>query len=396
MYNYIFGLILVLLLLSCEYVEAFITNGFQNRSTRSSKLNAKSKPIRWIACTSTKEVTKAVEEFIEKGDYVAELGSQLRETSIAICNAVGPEGKVVLADIERKFPSSKRNEERTSAMRREGDEFSFYLDRARFFVMKSFDYWREIFFFCQGNSNERPKYDAFVVDVSSVAGNDLGLTCISLIKEFIALNQGPCSENSCRCIIVKSGSLHHLAQRLVHAQRLFSGVETLDLNQGNTAIIGTVGVEEYRRTIPFVVRKGDDVVELGSHFGTSTALLHESAHDSNDKTGGCIGVDVGPSIINAARNRFPHILFSVGDAWKTAEILRKKKQLMPHSSGSFDCVYVDVGGLSGSDGLLEAISLITAISNSMEPRAIVIKSLCVRRLASSLVPYSELQRKSKS
>lgn len=395
MFNYIIGIIGVSLSLSCENIEGFTTNGFQKRYIKSRKLNAKTKPIKWIACTSTKEVTKTVEKFIRKGDCVAELGSQLRETSVTICNAVGSEGKVVLADIQRKFPSSTRNEERTSAMRREGDETNFFSDRAHFSVMKSFDDWREIFFFCNDNANERMKYDAFVVDVSTVAGNDLGLTCISLIKEFIALNQDVYGKNSCRYIIVKSGSLHDLAQRLVHAQRLLSGVETLDISKGNTEIIGTVGVEEYRRTIPFVVRKGDDIVELGSHFGTTTALLHESAHESNEQNGGCIGVDVGPSIINAARNRFPHVPFCVGDAWKIAEIMRQKKQLMPYSSNGFDCVYVDIGGLSGSEGLLEAISLLSAISNSMEPRVIVIKSLCVRRLASSLVPYSEVLRKSK-
>jgi hypothetical protein len=229
-----------------------------------------------------------------------------------------------------------------------------------------------------------------------VTGNDLDLTCISLIKELIAMNQDTSGENSCRCIIVKSGSLHKLAQRLVHAQRLFSGVETLDIYQGMTTIIATVGVEEYRRTIPFVVEKGDDVAELGSHFGTTTSLLHDTAHNSNDKNGGCIGFDVGPSIINAARNRFPNVPFSVGDAWKSADILRQKKQLMPHSSDSFDCVYVDVGGLSGSEGLLEAISLLSSISNSIEPRVIVIKSLCVRRLASSLVAYHDVHRNKKA
>jgi hypothetical protein len=396
MFYHGFVLLLVAVSFMFENVEGLFVNSFQRRNFRRSELHAKTKPIKWIACTSTREVTKAVEKYIKNKDCVAEIGSQLRETSTAICNAVGSDGQVVLTDIERKFPSSTKKEERTSAMRRDGDEINFFRDRAHFSVMKSFDHWREIIFFRNVNSSERLKYDAFVIDISSVAGNDLDLTCISLIKELIAMNQDASGENSCRCIIVKSGSLHKLAQRLVHTQRLFSGVETLDIYQDRTAIIATVGVEEYRRTIPFVVERGDDVAELGSHFGTTTALLHDTAHNSNDKNGGCIGFDVGPSIINAARNRFPNVPFSVGDAWKSADILRQKKQLMPHSSDSFDCVYVDVGGLSGSEGLLEAISLLSSISNSIEPRVIVIKSLCVRRLASSLVPYHDVHRNNKA
>jgi hypothetical protein len=53
----------------------------------------------------------------------------------------------------------------------------------------------------------------------------------------------------------------------------------------------------------------------------------------------------------------------------------------------FDVIYVDVGGLSGSDGLLESLSLLSSLMNALEPQSIVIKSLCMRRLASTIVPY---------
>jgi len=80
-----------------------------------------------------------------------------------------------------------------------------------------------------------------------------------------------------------------------------------------------------------------------------------------------------------------------------AELARmKKKYFNDHPSHRvYDAVYVDVGGLSGSEGLLEAISLLSSITNSLEPRCIVIKSLCMRRLASSLVPFSEVRKREK-
>ena len=63
-------------------------------------------------------------------------------------------------------------------------------------------------------------------------------------------------------------------------------------------------------------------------------------------------------------------------------------------SAGFDVVYVDVGGLSGSDGLLEAISLLSSLKFSLEPRCIVIKSLCVQRLSNILVPYWRVSKES--
>jgi len=357
----------------------------------------KKNTVKWVACSSTKEVTRAINMYFNEGDTIAELGSQLRESSIAICDSIGPEGRALLVDIERKFPNEKKGKARTTAMRRKGEEETFYSDRATFVETKAFEYWREALFF---SGEEKPKYNGLVVDVSTVAGNDLDLTCLSLIKEFLALNRSSeDEENVCRVIIVKSGSLHDLARRLFHAQRILDGVQSLDseFSKDKTSIIGTVGVDEYRRTIPYVVKKGDAVIEVGSHFGTSTALLHDAARDQDGSSciGGCIGVDVGPHIIESAKKKFPIVPFEVGDAWKMAELVRmKSKYFNDHPSQRiYDAVYVDIGGLSGSEGLLEAISLLSSITNSLEPRCIVIKSLCMRRLASSLVPFSEIWKK---
>jgi len=366
------------------------------------------RPLRWIACSSTKELSRAVQVYIQPGDRVAELGSALRETSIAICETIGPNGHATLVDVKRNFPK-REDVQRTTAMRREGDEEEFYTDRAEFVEIDGFRYWRSALFF-DNIRDAISSYDVLVADVSSIAGNDLDLTAISLIREFLELNDTlPCTQEDdrCRVVIVKSASLNAWARRLVHAQRLAGGSVSTLLERRlrgqvlhteapcrvgfvSPLVIGTVGVEEYRRTIPYVVRLGDSVLEVGCHLGTSTIDIHNAAHDENG-VGGCIGVDIGRKIIKGARQRHPDVPFEVADAWHTGELLRLSQVHLPAKDATgYDAVYVDVGGLSGSDGLLEALSLLTALGNALEPRSLVIKSLCVRRLASCLVSFSEV------
>jgi len=260
--------------------------------------------IQWIACTSTKEVTRAINLYVKEGDIAVELGSQLRESSTALCNAVGSTGSALLVDVVRKFPKvTKKSRElnRMSAMRMEGEEMDFYRDRATFVEVKSFDSWRRVVFFRdidrtipndinrevdveieEGSSSSTfPKFNVLVLDAPVISGNDMALNCVSIVKEFLALNDVD-DGNEC-VVIIKSSKLNTLATKLIHAQRLFSGSESLVTRRENnsesktTSIIATVGVEEYRRTIVDVVDKGDTVLEIGSHFGTTTAFLHAAA-----------------------------------------------------------------------------------------------------------------------
>lgn len=369
------------------------------------KKRNKNPTTKWIACSSTKEMNRAILEYIQEGDIVAELGSQLRESSTSLCEAVGPSGYARLVDIERKSPNEKKDQDRTSAMRRNGDEVEFYTDRSTFVETKSFEYWRHALFFQNDAKHRNEGYNALVVDMSTVAGNDLELTCISLVKEFISLNAGSGEyDNPCRVVIVKSKSLHNLARRLHHAQRIISGSESI-IEERGTSIIAAVGVEQYRQTIPFVVRKGDVCLEIGCHLGTSTVLIDEAAclgkrSDADRSTagaGGCVGLDIGSSIIRSARQKHPHTFFEVGNGFKTGEISRLTRKHLSRLDDSrmLDIVYLDVGGLSGPEGLLEAIALLSSITNALEPRCIVIKSLCVRRLASSIVPFSDVWREMK-
>ena len=376
----------------------------QTQTTRRNKRRKQTSATKWIACSSTTEVTRAIGKYVLEGDTAAELGSQLRDSSVALCQAVGATGRALLVDVERKFPNEKKGQERTSAMRREGDEVEFFPDRAVFVETSSFQLWREALFL---REYPKPQYDALVVDMSTVAGNDLDLTCISLVREFIALNRGE-EDNICRAVIVKSGSLQNLARRLHHAQRIISGAQTLDKGRigGHSSIIGAVGVKQYRETIPFVVKEGDVCIEVGSHLGTTTTEIDKAAkkggaEECSGSSGGCLGVDVGPHIISKAREKYPNLPFEVGDGFRTGELARMKAKhfgdtACSTTNATYDVVYVDIGGLSGGEGLLEAVSLLSSISNSLEPRCIVIKSSCIRQLSSCLVPFSEVWQKDRS
>ena len=415
---------------SCPFYTSYKKKTILYDTTTSSSSSLRNKgrrrpppTIPYITCTSTKEVTRAIETYLRKGDVVAELGSQLRDSSTAICDTIGTTGKAILLDVTRKFPTQERKQQKsmegkksTTAMRREGDEIHFYKDRATFIELKgTFDSWRQELFFYRIQTNtttntlEIPCYTALVVDIQAIAGNDLDLTSIALVKDFLALNRNQDNDddddddndrNPCRVVIIKSRSLAQLSQRMISGPRLINGLDSLPFNHNNnnndsatTFIVGTVGVQEYRRTIPHVIQKGDAVLEIGCHFGTSTALFHQAAKTDNDK-GGCIGVDIGPSIIKMANQKYPNVPFVVGDAWHMAALRDMKDSFLTTTTTKsrriYDVVYVDVGGLSGSDGLLEAISLLSSIQFSLEPRCIIIKSLCIRRLASSLTPFSAI------
>jgi len=111
------------------------------------------------------------------------------------------------------------------------------------------------------------------------------------------------------------------------------------------------------------------------HFGTTTAMLAKSASYA-------LGVDVGTSIITSAKEQHPGVDFMVGDAWGVSGLARR---------GPWDAVFVDVGGLSGADGTLDALALARSLGAALEPRAIVLKSKCLRQMAKTLAPSTRLE-----
>lgn len=364
---------------------------YRRRGHAAAAASSNHAPTEWITCSSTKALVRAVNRLVGPDDVVAELGSQLRDVSEAICaNAK----HVVLVDVQHKFPMNDKLGTGKTATRRTQDASAFEGRNATFREIACLSDWRKVLFFDHMLLEEerRPRYDVLVIDVSSILGNDLPWTLVSIIKEFQSLNEA--FGGTCKTVLIKSIGLNRLASRLTDGA---IWIDEGPKSQVVPSVVGTVGVDQYRQTINRAVRPGDAVLEVGCHLGTSTAMIHDEA-SAQESGGYCIGVDVGPSIVEGARKRHARVPFSVGDAWKTADLLRIQKDYLskhPHSNSriGFDVVYVDVGGLSGLDGLLEALCLLEALENALEPRCLIIKSKCIRLLSSTMESYWQYERK---
>jgi len=341
-----------------------------------------------IACKSTAEVTAAIDIYVKSDDNVIELGAQLSDISTCLCRAVGTDGKAVLVDVKRKDATSGRSKGRdttpfhgpTSQYSSSSSSKDDFVDRVQYHELDQFDQWREI---TRGNN-----YQVMILDVGSMIGGDLYLSALSIATEFIH-NQ----EHLPRAIVIKSKVLNNLSRRIVHSQRLLDGTVKLPEKDelggfGSPIIVPCVGVTDYRKTIPLLLEQGDEVIEIGSHYGSTTTMLYDAVKSGED--GFCVGVDIGEKIIEQAKRRHPHVLFDVVDAWDVLKLLKLK----PHSSSlGYDAVYADIGGLSGAHGLLESLALVDSIGRGLEPRCIVIKSSCMKKLATQLIPFSSIKRR---
>ena len=376
-------------------VSATSASATTTSSTSSSSSKSRVKPIPFIATTSTVEHSRALSQYIRRGDRVLELGTQLDSCTETIRDAIGEEGYGVFVDVKRTETTSGRSGQGSRDPTMFQGSSGSNEANASYVELEQFSHFKTIL-----DENVESPFDVLVLDVTAMLGNDLELTALSTVFEFVD-DMTRRGKQRPRAVIVKSKTIASLSRRLVHAQRLFDGTVQRDFKSpsrdGRPHIIAGVGVEEYRRTIPYVVRDSDECLEVGCFSGTTTQLV-------DDASNYCIGVDIGPKIIKRAKQEHPGMYFAVGDAWRSLDMLRIKRDSLesresaaPVSAESilsgFDILYADIGGLSGPDGILESLSLIDGLSYALEPRCIVIKSLCMRRLASSLRAYSDVWEK---
>lgn len=313
-----------------------------------------------------------------------ELGSRFADSSHTLCTATSPGGSVCLVDIVRSDAKSGRNNQRNV------DAFR-NMERVTMIELSSLEDWKDVIF--AKNQQSPSNFDIIAIDLGHMIGNDLYLSTLTLANELLSVT-------SPRVVIIKSQSLSSLSRRLIPAQHVLEGLVELDTNgqhdtkQPNEPIIlASVGVEEYRRLIPKTVKAGDVVLEVGCHFGRTTHLLNQATSAFSSGAGYCVGVDIGPKIIKNAQSQYPDILFAVEDAWKTFDLLKLRQDKEMGCMIGYDVVYIDIGGLSGAHGTLEALSLLEALTNALKPRCIVIKSLCMKRLASRLKPFQSIWAK---
>ena len=365
-----------------------------------------------ICCTSANEVKSAITIYCRENHTVLELGAELGDVSAHICRTIGPNGKAVLVDKKRKEVTTGRcklrnreafvkvesesndHENAVTQNKEESGESSkpkedCFIDRATVIELDELSEWNEKIFGPDTSSSSTPRptqYNVIIMSIGAIIGHDLYMTMLSLADEI--LNCLP-KEHQPLAMIVKSKKLYSLSRRLIHPHHLFDGTVKFPDDVQRSAepyIIAGVKVGEYRKTIPFTVRKDDAILEVGCHFGRTTKILHDAGKY-------CIGVDIGPKIIKNAKKQYPEIPFAVGDAWKTMQLLKFKKTLMEDDEMGYDLVYADIGGLSGADGHLESLSLLDSLGYALEPRCIVIKSTCMRGLASKLKFFPDIYNK---
>ena len=319
-------------------------------------------PAGIIAAPSAKELERVAPQLISADDSVLCAGLALGSQIELLKRLAGDTGRVVAVDVPRKESRSRRELFQSNAV----EDFR-PLTRAG-----------DVTAALRPDEN----FDCVVVDAAALLGFDLPIDTLALCEGLRRRQETPPT------ILVRSSALATLAGRLaagddlkriarilqMHDER--PSLDSTRIYEAQPVIVGARGVREYRSCIGSVVRPGDRVLELGCHFGTTTALLANAGGTY------ALGVDVGTSIIASAKEQHPTIDFRVGDAWGVGGLARL---------GPWDAVFVDVGGLSGADGTLDALALARSLGAALEPRAIVLKSKCLRQLAKSLAPSTRLE-----
>jgi SAM-dependent methyltransferase len=264
-------------------------------------------------------------------------------------------------------------------------------------------------------SGSSQPFAVICVEVDDVYGSDVVCDAIALVRllrcvfeeepRCDAPNQEKQAKQPPRAltVLVRSRNLSTHARMNWNAHKFMDPSSAVARSPSKipTSCIHAVGVNDYRLTVPYVVQKGDVCLEIGCCVGTTTELIAKHA----GPTGRVVGIDIGRSCIEqaiAAHHRSgsgsggggsgsgggggSKVEYLVGDAWDTASLYR--------ISQSFNVIYLDVGGISGADGEMEALALLRQLvcafaRRPADPerrlRAIVTKSRCLRDHANSWI-----------
>jgi trans-aconitate methyltransferase len=134
-----------------------------------------------------------------------------------------------------------------------------------------------------------------------------------------------------------------------------------------TRFLATRGVQEYRATIPAVVKHDDVILELGCEWGTTTEILAQ--HCPN-----IVGTDISPECIQRARLLRPDLHFKVLDAFDVRAAL--------DFGVPFTKIYMDLSGFSSYRALLDVIALMNMYATVLRPDTIIVKSGALKHFAS--------------
>ena len=233
------------------------------------------------------------------------------------------------------------------------------------------------------------------IDATIVLGNDLPIEALSLARTIGRL----CPH--LQCLVVKSRALCSLQQHLrpapcpsrpLRRPSAASSQSFATAAHGSVHIVAADLVHDYRTAaldcVEHLLQPGESALEIGAHVGASTVIIHDALRSAGG--GSCLGVDVSDAIIRRAKALNPHVPFDVADAWDVGSLLRA---LENQSVNAPALLLVDVGGLSGANGTLDALTLIRVLCAVFHRtlRALVIKSSCMRTLARQLKNARELR-----
>lgn len=314
-----------------------------------------------------------VASMLRSDDVVLEIGCQLSAFTTSIAERCE---SLIGIDIDRKAPS-------TVNMRSNG----FYrqaashhgLANVELHIMEVWDL-PELAAVCG-----RRGVTLVVVDVNAVLGNDLPFEVLALVRTL-------CRLLSPRVCVVKSRSLAALQHRLRPAPLPPAPSRPLGVrDQQRVMLIAADLVHDYRQAafdqLP-LLPPGACGFEIGCHVGATTALL-DAALSERGGGGACVGVDVSEAIVARARKLHPTLAgkFEVADAWDVGSLLGALERCAVRAPS---VLMLDVGGLSGANGALDALALIRVLCAVFHEtlRLLVIKSSCLRTLALALKPAS--------
>ena len=261
-----------------------------------------------------------------------------------------------------------------------GESIAYQTSTKQPIIFQGSSVWDSIHDLVQIVTTNNNNVHVICLEPSNLHGNDLLFDSIALIKLLQSIFSSQSSTSSITTtILVKSKLLAKHAKSFVNVHdfinngRLSNRDNTKSTNEQIVQVVSAVGVESYRDTIPYVVRPNSRVLEIGCHHGKTTSLIAKATQSPNT----VVGIDIGKVCIDRATKKYHGIQFEVLDAWDTASILK----LHP-STSSFDAIYVDVGGISGADGLFEALGLVRQLINAYKStgklQCIVVKSRCLR------------------
>ncbi len=396
-----------------------------------------------IAVKSNQEMLRLLPNLLRSGDNVVEIGSLLGDITQTIKDCVNKDGTVTAFDFHRK-KSTRDGARATDTM--EGVDFHLLTgEKHRFangaqkspfavasYILQILLSKAQSISNKDGNNNTLPQYNVVILDLSNMYGNEIFLDFVAAIDIYKSIFNAL----GMQYLIVKSNFMRAAARKYFNAAQLIDKsrqvpntrcnimynqflLELQDAIRGQNVgyldagpvVLGGRGVNEYRKASLLCIQPGDRVLEIGAHCGKTTKLVADNGASA-------VGVDIGPHIVQEAIKRYPDVEFHVADAWDINTLMalsktktkttkkasddvdggdgvgnkEEKEKTDDISENEFefgwDVILVDVGGLSGDNGLFESLGLLRELSHMFRPRlkALVIKSACIRSFASDIMP----------